>query len=43
MITSSSLGSIKSTELFNFLQAHFNEGMLVFEKRNGGIAMVMNP
>lgn len=33
MITSSSLGGIKSTELFNFLRAHFNEGMLVFEKK----------
>jgi PAS domain S-box-containing protein len=32
MITSSSLGSIKSTELFNFLQAHFNDGMLIFQK-----------
>ena len=33
MIISSSLESIKSTELFNFLQAHFSDGMLVLEKK----------
>ena len=32
MITSSFLDSIKNSELFKFLQDHFHDGMLVFEK-----------